>query len=93
MAQSLPVEQLRRLWGENIERGRRALTADGSRIRSDGEPSMSQATLAEKCGVTQQTVSDWESGATAPRDHHKLRIAAALHQDVRSLFPLVAVQA
>lgn len=75
MAQSALVQELRRLWGGNIERGRKLL-------------GLTQAGLAAALGVTQQAVSDWEAGRTAPRDMHKVAIAEVLHQDVRQLFPL-----
>lgn len=62
-------------WGENIERGRKAL-------------GLTQVQLAEAVGVTQQTVSSWETGDSAPRDRLKVRLADVLRQEVRSLFPL-----
>jgi DNA-binding transcriptional regulator YiaG len=70
------VNEIHRLWGQNIERGRRALD-------------LSQVAFAELVGVTQQTVSWWEAGRGAPRDILKVHVAEILHQDVRQLFPLV----
>jgi transcriptional regulator with XRE-family HTH domain len=70
------MEELGRLWGSNIERGRRLL-------------GISQAELADAVGVWQSSVAKWESGENTPRDHHKIKIAQALKQDVRHLFPLV----
>lgn len=71
------MEELTRVWGSNIENGRRAL-------------GMSQAELADAVGVWQSSVAKWESGDNIPRDRHKVRIAQALRQDVRTLFPLIA---
>lgn len=66
---------LRKEWGANIIRGRKFM-------------GLSQADLARKLGLTQATVSRWESGTCAPRDKHKVEIASALRQDVTALFPL-----
>lgn len=74
------MEELKRLWGQNVQHGRKALD-------------MSQVDLAEACHVTQQTISSIERGEYAPRDDLKVRIATALHQDVRQLFPLIRVSA
>lgn len=71
------MEELSREWGGNIERGRTLL-------------GLTQSQLADLVGVSQPSVAKWESGENTPRDHHKAKIAEALHQDVRSLFPLVA---
>lgn len=72
------VDELHRLWGQNILRGRKALK-------------MSQFDLAVAVGVTPPSVCRWEAGAAAPRDRHKIQLATVLHQDVRQLFPLVRV--
>lgn len=72
------MEELHRLWGENIERGRKVL-------------GLTQVQLADLLKVTQQTVSSWENGESAPRDRLKVAISEALHQDVRQLFPLIRV--
>lgn len=69
------MEEVLRLWGDNIKRGRELLQ-------------LTQSALAEQCGVTRNAVSLWESGDRGPTDAHKIRIAEALHQDVRQLFPL-----
>lgn len=74
------VEELRRLYGQNVERGRKLL-------------GVSQAELAKECRVTQQTISHIERGEVTPRDNLKVRLATALHQDVRQLFPLTRVVA
>lgn len=74
------MDELYRQWGRNIEYGRKVLD-------------LSQDALAELCEVTQQTVSKWEAGVISPRDHHKVRLATALRQDVRQLFPLNRVVA
>lgn len=76
----LVTEELLRLWGSNI---RSVRTARG----------WTQAELAMKLGVNTSTVCRWESGATAPRDTHKVDVATALGADVRSLFPLVRLVA
>jgi transcriptional regulator with XRE-family HTH domain len=67
----------RRLWGLNVKAGRKAL-------------GLTQTALAELVGVRQATVARWERGDMAPRDDMKVRIALALRQDVRALFPLFA---
>ncbi len=74
------MNEVHRLWGDNVERGRKLL-------------GMTQVQLAADCQVTQQTISSIERGETAPRDNLKVRLAMALHQDVRSLFPLTRVVA
>lgn len=68
------VEETFRLWASNIRFGRKALK-------------LTQAGLAKRVGVAQQTVAKWEAG-DPPRDEHKVAIAEALAQDVRQLFPL-----
>lgn len=65
-----------RQWGQNIKTGRMTLR-------------WSQARLAGEVGVTQQTVASWEAGKQEPRRHHKVRLATALRQDVKQLFPLM----
>lgn len=74
------MNEVHRLWGHNVEYGRKLL-------------GLTQAQLAEACGVTQQTISSIEQGHTAPRDNLKVRLATALSQDVRQLFPLTRVVA
>lgn len=82
------MSEIRRLWGDNIRRGRALLNNEGS-FRSADQPAMSQVRLAQLLDVTQQSVSEWERGTSAPRDDMKVRLAEVLHQDVRQLFPLV----
>lgn len=72
---SLPVDEYKRMWGRNVRHGRQAL-------------GMSQKRLADLCDITQQSISSIEKGETSPRDHTKVRLAEALHQDVHQLFPL-----
>jgi len=48
---------------------------------------MSQATLAERCGVTQQTISKIERGLMVPLDPLKLRLALELDVSPAMLFP------
>lgn len=64
-----------RLWGTNVKRSRQLLA-------------MTQTALAAIVGVQQATVARWEAGKRAPSDAHKVKLATALHQDVRQLFPL-----
>lgn len=71
------MEEIARAWGGNIERGRSLL-------------GLTQVQLATIVGVSQPTIAKWENGRVLPRDLHKVRLAQALRQDVRSLFPLVA---
>ena len=74
------MDELARLYGQNIENGRRLL-------------GLSQAQLAEIIGVNQSSVAKWESGENIPRDHHKVKLATALRQEVRHLFPLTGAVA
>jgi DNA-binding transcriptional regulator YiaG len=69
------MKEVRRRWGANIKAGRSVL-------------GLSQQDLARLVGTTQQSVCRWEAGDAAPRDHFKVRVAEALHQDVVQLFPL-----
>jgi len=69
------VEELKREWGRNVALWRKV-------------KDLSQAGLAEACGVTQQTISSIERGEYAPRDDLKVRLATVLNRDVRDLFPL-----
>lgn len=62
-------------WGRNIRIGR----------RSGG---LTQKSLAEKVGVTQATVANYEAGRIAPRDEVKAKIATALNSEVRLIFPI-----
>ena len=64
------------LWADNVRTRRLALD-------------ISQAEFARRCDVTAPTACKWESGKTAPKDDHKVRIAEVLDVDVRALFPLV----
>lgn len=74
------MDELHRKWAKNIRRGREIL-------------GMTQFELAEAVGVRPASVCRWEAIETGkratPTDAHKLAIAAALHQDVDQLFPLV----
>lgn len=69
-------DERQREWGRNVRIGRQAL-------------GMTQAHFGALIGVRQSTVTRWEHGLLAPRDDMKIRIADALHQDVRQLFPLL----
>ena len=70
------MEELKRIWGRNVEDGRKAL-------------GLTQVQLARTCDVTQQTISSIERGEYAPRDDLKITLATVLHQDVHRLFPLI----
>lgn len=74
-----PVEEHVRAWGKTIKVLREAL-------------GLSQEDLAKIVEVQQSSVARWEAGISAPRDKHKLRLAEALHTDVRVLFPLFNVK-
>ncbi len=65
---------LRRSWGANVRRTRLAMNMD-------------QATLAERCGVTQQLLSAFERGMAGHRDTTRLALAQALGVSPRILFP------
>lgn len=69
------MDEMRRHWGRNIRIGRQAL-------------GLKQYELAAKLNVWPSTICRWESGEAAPRDHQKIEVAEALHQDVRQLFPI-----
>lgn len=78
------MQETYRLWATNVRAGRTAL-------------GLKQYELAEKIGVAPATVCRWEHEEphkySPPSDLNKVKIAAALHQDVRSLFPLLRVAA
>lgn len=69
------MNEWRKTWGINIQvaRRRRKLT---------------QRALADLLGVSQAAVGRWETGVSVPTDAHKIAIATALDEDVRTLFPL-----
>lgn len=69
-------ERLRQ-WGTNL------------RVARDIQ-GLTQIELARLIGVRQASIARWETGQVGPTDSHKVKIAAALHQDVRMLFPLFA---
>lgn len=70
----LPVDDMRRTWGDSIRSHRRARR-------------LSQKQLADGCGVEQSTVSRWERAEIVPTESHKILIAEALGADPRLLFP------
>ena len=58
----------------------------GSRIKAIRESAgVSEARLAEAVGVTQQTVSRWESGHVELRVFQLMKIASALRVDVAEI--------
>ena len=69
-----PLEVPLQLWAGFIAHTRRRLD-------------MSQTTLAEAAGVTQQTISKVETGDICPHDRLKVRLAAALDLPTAALFP------
>lgn len=71
------MDETLRQWGENIRLRRMAMKMKQEDLG---------ALLTPK--VTQGTVARWERGLMEPRRHYKSQLAAALHTDVRLLFPL-----
>jgi len=47
---------------------------------------LTQAELAEKIGVDQQSVSDWETGKHDPSDYYRKRIAEALDVEPKDIW-------
>lgn len=47
---------------------------------------ITQARLADRCGITQQSLSQIEHGETIPRDGLKVRLAQALGVPIEVLF-------
>lgn len=47
---------------------------------------MKQSELAEKVGVDQQSVSDWEVGKHVPSDYYQKQIAAALDVKITDIW-------
>lgn len=64
---------MKKLWGRNMQLQRKVV-------------GLSQVELATALGVTQSTVSRWESGEAAPTVENQLAIARALKTDARLLF-------
>lgn len=50
-----------------------------------GAAGMSQAVLALKVGVTQQTISNWENGMGEPSASELLALSVALNVDLKEL--------
>ena len=53
---------------------------------------LSQTALGERCGVTQQAIAKFASGAQIPLDRTKVAIARALCSEVADLFPWPSIQ-
>lgn len=69
------ADEVAREWGRNIREQR---VARG----------WSQRELANRVGVTPQSVSKWEKGLSAPSRTHQSRIAGAFELSGRLLFPI-----
>lgn len=70
------------------------LSTLGGRIRAARQDlAMHQAELAERVGVTERTVRNWESGARLPRMRKLGEIAAALDVQASWLMEAEAVAA
>jgi putative transcriptional regulator len=68
------VDELRRHWGQNVAAQRKLLF-------------LTQRELAEKVGVTQQSISSIERGEHAPSDALKVRLVQHLEEPGAVLFP------
>lgn len=73
--------ELGRQWGERIKSLR-----IGSGTPS--HPNMTQQQLADAVGVTNVTVSRWETGQTLPRPRHQIAVGRALGVPPSSIFVL-----
>lgn len=61
----------------------------GNKIRQfRGFRELTQEALAERIGVTKAAVSDWERGASTPRQHLQVALAAVLNVPWSSIFGL-----
>lgn len=69
------MKELRRHWGQNVAAQRKLLF-------------LTQRELAEKVGVTQQSISSIERGEHAPSDALKVRLVQHLEEPGAVLFPL-----
>jgi DNA-binding XRE family transcriptional regulator len=69
------VQQIWEEWGRRVREARR-------------EAGYTQVTFAVDLGISQQRVSQLETGQLAPRDELKIRIARVLKRRVSDLFPL-----
>lgn len=67
------MRTVRTIWGQRIITARRAV-------------GMTQVQLAAALGVTQQLVSNWEHGRSAPRDDKRAQLARILGVDPGVLF-------
>ena len=67
----------------------KALTTWGNRIREARKAlGLSQATLAEKLGVSQPTINRWELGRVEPKTLHRVALARFFDITVDDLFPM-----
>jgi transcriptional regulator with XRE-family HTH domain len=73
-------KNFRHKWGDRVRLARLTLR-------------MSQATLADEAGASQQLISMVERGLSVPSDAVKVHLARALHQRPEYLFPLSEVAA
>jgi len=65
----------RSTWGSNIRAARQA-------------QGLSQSELARRLQITPASISQWESGTTAPKDEHRSVLVTVLESDYLSLFPI-----
>lgn len=77
-----PAKRLRQEWAESL---REHLKAAGLSQKQFG-----RALADQGCKVSQQAISQWLLGETAPRPHHQAACAAALRVPARRLFPIEA---
>lgn len=74
------MDELRLQWGVAIREAREAR-------------GLTQAALGLSCGVNQSTVAKWEQGRIAPTEANKIRVAAVLGAEARTMFPLALAAA
>ncbi len=75
--------------GSEQDPAKRIRQAQGTRIKEARKyRNLSHAELAVAVGVSPGAVSQWETGRTAPRQHHQAAIAKALDVPWSQLFSL-----
>lgn len=74
---------------DNLDRADRIRKAQGKTIRETRrERGLTIQEFADRLGVTEGAVSQWETGRFSPRAHHQVAIAAVLGVTWSSLFSL-----